>query len=352
MKRIIVYVSDHGYGHAARTIGLLRQFKLDDEIIVKNSNAFNFIKKSLPEIKVIHSQTDVGPISNLFSENSDSEKTFNLYSNWIKNEKKWIANEINYFKNKKIDLVISDISPMGIRFAKKLGIPSITIANFTWIDILNKLPYHKNKENIIEWLTESYEKVDLGIKLPLSMDLIGLKKIKKASLLYRSVTLSNDKLLKKLNLRTKPITIYLGNHNKPKIKITNNGSKSNIIEILSNDLKINNKIFNYSTEAQNIISASNLVIAKPGYSILSECINSRCPILLIPRKNYPEDHTLCEQSKQLGIGTILKINPRDPVIKLEKFNLLELKNNINDNKIKKLYDYPKASDIIQEFLNA
>ena len=71
---------------------------------------------------MINSQTDVGPITNIFTEKSSHEKSFNLYSDWISKEKKWIRNEIDYFKNKKIDLVISDISPMGIRFAKKIHV--------------------------------------------------------------------------------------------------------------------------------------------------------------------------------------------------------------------------------------
>ena len=183
MKRIVVYVSDHGYGHAARTISLLREFKNDNhEIIVKNSNAFNFLQKSLPETKLINSKTDVGPLTNI-STKLDSEKTFKLYLDWIKNEKKWLRNELDYFKNKKPDLVISDISPMGIRFANKIKIPSVTIANFTWIDILKKLPFHTNKKQILSWLHDSFGMANLGIKTPLSMNLEGLTKIKKSSLL-------------------------------------------------------------------------------------------------------------------------------------------------------------------------
>ena len=349
MKRIVVYVSDHGYGHAARVISLLREFKNNNhEIIVKNSNAFHFLKKSLPKTKVIHSQTDVGPLTNI-SEKSDSEKTFKLYADWIKNEKKWIANEIDYFKNKKLDLVISDISPMGIRFAKKINVPSVTIANFTWIDILEKFSFNKNKEKILDWLNDSYEMTDLGIKLPLHMNLKGLKKTKKSSLLCRDITTTRKELLKKLNLNYKPITVYLGKNFHSKINIITNESKP-IVQILENNAKIDRKIIKNFTEAQNIISASNLVIAKPGYSIISECINFRCPILLIPRKNYPEDELLCKTSKKLGIATILDLERENYTIKVPTFNFQELKNKIKEHQIKKIEKLPKASVLINEFL--
>lgn len=350
MKRIVVYVSDHGYGHAARVISLLREFKNDDhEIIVKNSNAFNFLKKSLPEAKVINSKTDVAPLTNI-SETTNSDKTFKLYLNWIKNEKKWLRNELDYFKNKKLDLVISDISPMGIRFAKKINVPSITVANFTWIDILKKSPYNKNKEEILDWLHDSFGMTDLGIKTPLSMELNGLRKTRKSSLLCRHVTTTQKKLFKKLCLNHKPITVYLGNNFHSKINILTNESNP-LVQIIENNVKIGRKTIKFFTEAQNIISISNLVIAKPGYGIISECIHSRCPILLIPRENYPEDELLCKASKKLGIATVLDLERENYTIKIPTLDLDELKNRINENQIKKIEELPRASKIIHEFLS-
>ncbi len=349
MKRIVIYVSDHGFGHAARTIGLLREFKnTNHEIIVKNSNAFNFLKKSLPDAKIVNFQTDVGPLTNI-SKKSDSDKTFKLYTNWIKNEKKWIQNELDYFQNKKLDLVISDISPLGIRFANKINVPSITIANFSWIDILEKFPFHKNKEKILDWLNESFQMTDLGIKTPLSMALKGIKNIKKSSLICRSKTISNNEIFQKLNLPSKPITVYLDKNSPSKIIFLTNKSYP-ISRIVQNSVKINNKIIKNFSEAQNLISSSRLTIAKPGYGIISECINFRCPILLIPRKNYPEDKFLCESSKKLGIGTILDLEKENFMINIPKINFKELKNKIKEKEIEKLEKLPHANKIIKEFL--
>ena len=165
MKRVVIYISDHGFGHAARTIGLVRQLKQQNyEIIIKNSNAYNFLKFHLPLHKIIKFKTDVGPVSNIFSEHPDYEKTFSLYNNWINNEQKWLDKETQFFKNRMPDLIISDISPIGIRLANKLHVPSITIANFTWIDILENFPYHKYHDQILDWLYASFEMTDLALE--------------------------------------------------------------------------------------------------------------------------------------------------------------------------------------------
>ena len=116
-----------------------------------------------------------------------------------------------------------------------------------------------------------------------------------------------------------------------------------------NDIKIDGRIIKYQ-EAQNIINTSNLVIAKPGYGVISECINYRCPILLIPNNNYPEHEVLCIQSKKLGIATILDVNLENNTIVIPQFFPHDLKNKIQENQIKKIEKLPKASALIKEFL--
>jgi uncharacterized protein (TIGR00661 family) len=350
MKKIVIYVSDHGFGHAARTIALVRQLKKHPyEIIIKNSNAYNFLKLQLPEHKIIKTQTDVGPITDVFSNSPNYEKTFSLYYNWINNSKKWVNNEIQFFKNKKIDLIISDISPIGIRLANKLQIPSITIANFTWTDILENFPYHKYRDYVIDWLHESFEMTNLAIRLPLHMKLKGLKKPKNSSLLCRKITTQKSSILKNLGIKDKPITVYLGTNNSKLHFITNNKTP-NIIHVHPKYLKINNKKIKNSIDVQNLIAASKLVITKPGYSIFSECINSRIPMLMISRKNYPEDEILCKYGKKLGISTIINLN-ENLTVNLADFSTKELSMKINENEIQKIENLPSTSNLITEFIS-
>tara|TARA_B110000495_G_C22963786_1_gene565096 strand:- start:52 stop:1107 length:1056 start_codon:yes stop_codon:yes gene_type:complete len=349
MKRIVIYVSDHGFGHASRVIGLVRQLNQKNyEIIIKNFNAFNFLQLHLPYTKIIKLKTDVGPISNIFLNSPNYEKTFSLYNNWINDQKKWLNKEIEFYKNKKVDLIISDISPISIQLANILGIPSVTIANFTWIDILENFPYHKFYDKIIDWLYTSFEMTDLAIKLPLHMKLKGLKKTKNSSLLYRKTSMSKNTILKKLKIIDRPIVVYLGNNTK-KINFILNNKDTKIININQKYLEFDNIKIKSSIEIQNIISASKLVIAKPGYSIFSECINSRCPILTIPRKNYPEDEILVKYGMKFGISNTVNLD-KTHTIDLTKFISETLPVNINEYEIQKIENLPSTSNLISELL--
>lgn len=67
MKTVSFYISEYGYGHAARSLALIRKLlttRKDIKIIICNSFAFGFLKDSLKEFgnRVIFHQveTDVG----------------------------------------------------------------------------------------------------------------------------------------------------------------------------------------------------------------------------------------------------------------------------------------------------
>ena len=63
MKNIIYYVTDHGSGHATRTVAICRELQKNKiNLIIRNSNNIKFFKNSLPKTKVISGITDVGPV--------------------------------------------------------------------------------------------------------------------------------------------------------------------------------------------------------------------------------------------------------------------------------------------------
>ena len=65
MKKLIYYITDHGKGHATRSVSIIRKLQeYDLDIIIRNSNAINFLQKSLPGIQIKEGLTDVGPILN------------------------------------------------------------------------------------------------------------------------------------------------------------------------------------------------------------------------------------------------------------------------------------------------
>ena len=351
MKHIVIYVSDHGYGHASRSVALVRSLiqKKKFEITIKNSTAYNFLKTSLPDIKIDKIKTDVGPIYDWSLNNVDIPTTFHNYLQFISNEERWILHESEVLKKKKPDLIITDISPMALRLAKKIKCPTISIANFSWIDILDKLSYDKNKMDVISWLEESFSFSDLTIKLPLSMNLRGFSNIKESALLSRQKTKTRKKIINSLKLKTLPVSCYLADYN---TKIIKNNYNTNVINLSNGNLILNDReIKKEFYEGQNIISISQLVIAKIGYGIISECLKFQRPMILISRGNYPENESLRKEVKKFSIGKIIDVEKSYDGIEIPTIEqIYKLNIRINKKSIQDLEKKPKVSQLIIDFL--
>ena len=87
MKKIVYYITDHGMGHATRSIAIIRELqKFGIDITVRNFNCKEFIQKSIPGINLIPSKTDVGLVVKNDGVSIDKDKSKHEMSNWIKFE--------------------------------------------------------------------------------------------------------------------------------------------------------------------------------------------------------------------------------------------------------------------------
>ena len=133
IKRTAYYISAHGYGHASRSVPVLKKLANISHVFIKSSIDFEFFNDSLEKnFEYIPQNVDAG-CQHSNSLLIDTEKSFQKLHSFFENtslreEEKWLVEN-------KIDLVISDIASMPLKVAGNLNIPTILIGNFTWHDI-------------------------------------------------------------------------------------------------------------------------------------------------------------------------------------------------------------------------
>ena len=263
--KILYYITDHGLGHATRSVALIRELeKHDIKLVIRNNDAHNFLKKSLPKIKIITGQTDLIPIMN--KENAtmiNYSKTKKNIRNWIKTLPAIIDRESQIIKKEKPNLIMSDISISPILAARKNNIKSIAISNFIWNETLD-MPL--KDQNILK---DGYSQADLIMKLPFGSP-INLQNKKNFGLLVRKLTERKSLIRKNMGIKKneKLVTISLGGMSNYSFTTANN------VKILDiSNYKNSNKLKKINfIEGQNIINASDLVITKCGYGFVSECL--------------------------------------------------------------------------------
>ena len=313
MKTVAYYISDYGFGHAARSIAVIRELLRQSEslhIIVCHSFAQEFLKQSLPDERVTFRcvKTDVGYYLKENTLEPDKELIDLKVKEQLTNWSFLIHKECLFLRETEVDLVISDISPIGISSAFELGIPTIGISNFTWHTAYQGLIRGES----LEFLKRQYDKMSYFFSLAGSqepkwgtvdnkqfgfysreLDLLDVQRIKdhlnptgdKIIVFFGLGMKINDEYFKKLELWNSPNCIFVTSYH-------SDIDEPNIVKIPKDYL-----------ESQNYIAAADMVISKAGWGTISEGVCGQTPLVIVNRKSMQEDkntieflenHHLCE----------------------------------------------------------
>lgn len=341
LKRILYYITDHGRGHATRSIAIIRELiNQDFEVIVRNSNVIDFIKKSLPGINVIPGITDVGPTINTDGISINYEKTSKSVGQWIDQMDDVSTLECERINQYSPDLIISDISAMPFLVATKLKKPSIGISNFSWYDVLDNVLL---SEQLIH-LKTAYDQADLLIQLPLGTNMNHFKIKKKVGFVCRTPTNQRTLIRKNIGLKESELGVFVA-LGQSQWEISPSSDENVRIITTETKVKDQNNLINLPgwIEGQDLVSSSDLVICKCGYGIISECMTNGTPFLCILDDNHKEQKSMYDHLVEKGLKNriaIEKLNntylDNEFISKISKPNKEKIDNNSVINHISEI----------------
>lgn len=331
MKNIAFYISDHGFGHASRNIPIIRyilEVKNNIKIYIKTGiNQGLFIKDSIKDLKnsknVVFEfkNMDIGLVLKKNSLDIDQEKLEKKVEEYISTWNELKENESIFFKNNEIDLVISDIVPWVFECSNELGINSILISNFTWVDIYKE---YLSKEICNKYKLE-YKKAnnvflyDLYIKSMREY----LNNYEEVKLLCRKFNLEKVKKIKERY--NKPIVfVSVGRSVDINEELNVRGLNYNFICTEGINLKGDNVEYlpKETDNTQDYIMASDYIITKAGWGTVSEALIGNKKIALISRDGVLEDRNtiniLLERNLAIKVD-IYRLDIKEVIRKLEKF---------------------------------
>jgi hypothetical protein len=308
---IVFYVTDYGYGHASRSIALIRELLLPKynigQITICSGHVLSFIQNSLPydhRLKFREQSLDLGYVHELGSINLSLSLLQEMYINYQSSFSAAVSRERDFLRSQKIEMVISDISPIPFLATSQLKITSLGISNFSWYTAYEEALTRE----IMQLLRQSYQCMDYYVRLPggEAEPGWGLKgEISVGFYCRRIEIVEMERIRRRLDPHKNRIIIFfaLGMSidlvDISKMKLLNH---ENFIFIVSNNMEIygNNvyRINDQYTETQNFVAASDIVITKPGWSTISEAIVYRKPLVLLKRANMPEDRNTIEAARK------------------------------------------------------
>jgi hypothetical protein len=357
--KIGVFISGHGFGHGTRTCAILKEITrfIPCEFDILSDLPTWFFKQNLPSLNfTLHNvKTDIGLVQKTPFLH-DLDETVNQLKEFVRfNSQEYIFCE-RLVRRKKHDLLISDISPLGLEVGFKTGVPNVLIENFTW-DWIYQL-YTETALGIlpiIEVLEKSYSYANLRIKVTPFCD--SKNKSIKTPPVSREVIQTPNEIREKLKIEQemKVILLTTGGITKRFDLIDKMKRQKDVVFITSGDIQktiIDKNIISIPMKSDfhypDLVNSVNLVAGKAGYGTIAECWSTNTPLLGSYRADFRESEVLLNfASKELEHDKLT-------VDDLEKMDWIETAlstmKDLNEKSPKKINGTHLASKSILNFI--
>ena len=209
--------------------------------------------------------------------------------------------EVEFLRAVKADVVVGDVPALAFESANQAGIVSMAVANFGWDWVLDYYAQHDSRWHpVISQYQQAYGKCDVLMRLPFHESCQSFANIKDASLLVRRVLAARQEIRKRLGWAEdqKVVLLSFGGFVGGDLGFSDCDAAGDFLtasfepkpsgyrgpwQKLDRDLGF---------RSVDLVAACDAVISKPGYGIISECLAYSVPLLLLPRRNYPESAIL------------------------------------------------------------
>lgn len=296
---IACFITPHGFGHATRMTAVLEA--LQKRIPDLHPHLFTTVQESLFAETLEHFSyhplsCDIGLVQKdgLHADVPATIKKLQHFLPFDTSLLSDLAEKINGCQ-----LVLCDISPLGIAVAQKAGIKSVLIENFTWDWIYEAyLPQHPELQTAISYLASQYQQADIHIRCepacgPAIADL-------QCAPIFRSIRTKREELRRKLQCENKKIVlITMGGVELELPFIHQLSSCEGIFFILTGQQEtrhLRNNVFLLARDSEfyhpDLINCADLVICKSGYSTIAECTQAGVSVVIIGRERFPESGVL------------------------------------------------------------
>lgn len=320
MKRIAYYISGHGYGHATRSIevirNILRQVPSAAAFVITDSPKWLFPRNIVESVRFIDGSCDIGAVQQNSFE-VDVRATLKTVADFYGTFESRITEEADFLRNCRIDVVVGDIPALSFLAADAAGIASIGIANFSWDWIYQ--PYvaqYPEYSWIVDATQSAYSKAGKLLRLPFHGDLSVFPVIKDIPLIAGKPKKGREQTRQSLGIapEERAILVLFRPADLDQIDTRRLAELAEYKFVFLNEISPAANFIITERDActsPDLVAACDLVVTKPGYGIISECATTGTPMLYAARENFQEYDVLAKGLETLNMGALL---PHDRLV--------------------------------------
>ena len=303
---VVFFISGHGFGHASREVEIINALaaaRPDLRIVIRSAVDPALLERTLTtpaELRAGACDTGIMQASSVSQDDAATvAQAIEFYSDFDER----IAMESAALANDDVALIVSDIAPIAFEVAARLGIASVAIGNFTWDWAYETQPGFGQAPWIVSRIREAYAKATLALRLPLSHPFDMFPRVRDLPLVARHATRDRDETRAHFGIPSdrRAALLSFGGYGLPGIDITQAdcfdewtivttdrvsdravAPDRHIVAIAETAFRGSG--FRY----EDLVAAVDVVVTKPGYGIIAECIANDRPMLYTARGAFRE----------------------------------------------------------------
>lgn len=304
---VVFFISGHGFGHASREVEVLNALhglRPDLRVIVRSAVSPELLARTLRgPYELRPGDTDSGIVQST-SIAHDDDATLGAALAFYGAYDRRVDADAAALAHDRVSLIVGDIPPLAFDVAHRLGVPSIAIANFTWDWIYET---HPGLVEAAPWLVpriqHAYAYATLALQLPFAGDFGVFPHVTPIPLIARHATRAREDTRAYFGLPLdRPVALLsFGGYGLPSLDLgtidcldrwtiaTTDRSTAGDATPPAHVIRIAERAFiDSGFRYEDLVQAADVVITKPGYGIIAECVAAGTAMLYTSRGQFRE----------------------------------------------------------------
>jgi hypothetical protein len=303
---VVFYVSGHGFGHASREVEIINALastRPDVDIVLRSAVSPSLLDRTLraPVLR-LEGPCDVGVVQ-IDSVTHDDDATIRQAVAFQAGMPARIVAERARLASLNVQAIVGDIPPLAFDVAATLGVPSVAVSNFTWdwiyewyTEPLQQAP------GLLEAIRASYRTATHALELPLAGGFEVFPQVTPIPFVARHAIHSRDETRRRLGIEgaKRVALLSFGGYGLERLDVSRLDCLKDWTLLVTDRILpasavesesvrfVPESTFESGLRYEDLVAAVDVVVTKPGYGIVSECVAHDTPMLYTSRGRFRE----------------------------------------------------------------
>jgi L-arabinokinase len=303
---IVFYISGHGFGHASRDVEVINALggMTDARILLRTAVNPDLLARTLRVPYTLRPGACDTGIVQATSIAHDDAATVRATLDFHRTYQARIDAEVEALAEEDVRVIVGDIPPLAFAVAGRLSVPSIALGNFTWDWIYETHPgFLPAGADALAEIADSYRQATVALELPFSGGFDVFADVRPLPLIARRARQSRAETRAFFGLApdARVALLSFGGYGLPDLDLSTLDCRDTwtIVttdRVAADDARplphvrtvVERDFLSSRFRYEDLVAASDVVITKPGFGIIAECISTRTAILYTSRGPFRE----------------------------------------------------------------